>query len=79
MNARADLQAMSPVNLQHYWMPFTDNRRFKARPKLVASAKDMYYTTTEGKQVLRSGVWTGAIAALVCLFLLGGQHHYLRG
>lgn len=34
---------------------------------------------TEGKVVLRSGAWTGAIAALVCLFLLGGQHHYLRG
>jgi len=52
MNARADLQAMSPVNLQHYWMPFTDNRRFKAKPRLVASAKDMYFTTVEGKQVL---------------------------
>jgi hypothetical protein len=34
---------------------------------------------TEGRLVARSGVWTGAIAALVCLFLLGGQHHYLRG
>jgi beta-alanine--pyruvate transaminase len=52
MNARVDLQAMSPVNLQHYWMPFTDNRRFKAKPRLVASAKDMYFTTVEGKQVL---------------------------
>jgi beta-alanine--pyruvate transaminase len=52
MNARADLQAMSPVNLQHYWMPFTDNRRFKAKPRLIASAKDMYFTTVEGKQVL---------------------------
>jgi len=47
-----DLPAMSNVNLQHYWMPFTDNRRFKARPRLVASAKDMYFTTVEGKQVL---------------------------
>ena len=52
MNARVDLQAMSPVNLQHYWMPFTDNRRFKAKPRLIASAKDMYFTTVEGKQVL---------------------------
>jgi beta-alanine--pyruvate transaminase len=40
------------VNLEHYWMPFTDNRRFKARPKLVVAAKDMYYTTAEGRQVL---------------------------
>jgi len=34
---------------------------------------------TEGKVVLRSGVWAGAIASLVCLALLAGQHHYLRG
>jgi beta-alanine--pyruvate transaminase len=40
------------LNLEHYWMPFTDNRRFKAKPRLVASAKDMYFTTVEGKQVL---------------------------
>ena len=40
------------MKLDHYWMPFTDNRRFKARPRLIASAKDMYYTTAEGKQVL---------------------------
>src|ERR671915_2584476 len=51
MNPR-DLPAMSDVNLQHYWMPFTDNRRFKAKPRLIASAKDMHFTTVEGKQVL---------------------------
>jgi len=33
----------------------------------------------EGLLVLRSGIWTAAIAGLVCLFLLGGQHQYLRG
>ena len=33
-----DMAAASALNLEHYWMPFTDNRRFKARPKLVASA-----------------------------------------
>jgi beta-alanine--pyruvate transaminase len=47
-----DLATDSALNLEHYWMPFTDNRRFKAKPKLVVSAKDMYYTTAEGKQVL---------------------------
>jgi beta-alanine--pyruvate transaminase len=51
MKAR-DLPETDSLNLQHYWMPFTDNRRFKAKPKLVASAKDMYLTTVEGKQVL---------------------------
>jgi adenosylmethionine-8-amino-7-oxononanoate aminotransferase len=29
------MTAASALNLEHYWMPFTDNRRFKARPKLV--------------------------------------------
>jgi len=38
--------------LEHYWMPFTDNRRFKQAPKMIASAKDMYYVTENGKQVL---------------------------
>jgi beta-alanine--pyruvate transaminase len=40
------------LNLEHYWMPFTDNRRFKAKPKLVTAAKDMYFSTADGKQVL---------------------------
>ena len=40
------------LNLEHYWMPFTDNRRFKRKPKLVTAAKDMYFTTAEGKRVL---------------------------
>src|SRR5512134_2318408 len=51
MNQR-DLSATSALNLEPYWMPFTDNRRFKAKPKLVVSAKDMHFTTAEGKQVL---------------------------
>lgn len=38
--------------LEHYWMPFTDNRRFKQAPKMIASAKDMYYVTEDGKRVL---------------------------
>jgi beta-alanine--pyruvate transaminase len=40
------------LNLEAYWMRFTDNRRFKARPKLVVAAKDMHFTTAEGQQVL---------------------------
>ena len=39
--------------LEHYWMPFTDNRRFKAAPnKMIVAAKGMYYTTADGAQVL---------------------------
>ncbi|HVB47835.1 MAG TPA: aspartate aminotransferase family protein, partial [Burkholderiales bacterium] len=48
----AQPRADAVLDLEHFWMPFTDNRRFKRAPKLVASAKDMYYTTTDGRQVL---------------------------
>src|SRR5439155_22351697 len=38
-----------------------------------------YETGSEERLLLAIGAWTGAIAALVCLALLAGQHHYLRG
>jgi len=50
MHAKAP--ADETLDLEHFWMPFTDNRRFKQAPKLVVAAKDMYYTTDDGRQVL---------------------------
>ncbi|PZN92577.1 MAG: aspartate aminotransferase family protein [Alphaproteobacteria bacterium] len=40
-------------------MPFSDNRYFKANPRLLASAKGMYYQTPEGRQLLdgTAGLW----------------------
>ncbi len=38
-----------------------------------------YDRSSIGQLVLAVGAWTGSIAGLVCLFLLGGQTHYLRG
>jgi Mg-chelatase subunit ChlD len=38
-----------------------------------------YEKGTGGRLALATAVWTAAIAALVCLLLLAGQHHYLRG
>jgi beta-alanine--pyruvate transaminase len=48
-----------PNNLEAYWMPFTANRQFKANPRMFVAAKDMYYTTLDGKQVLDgfAGMW----------------------
>jgi beta-alanine--pyruvate transaminase len=42
-----------------FWMPFTPNRRFKAAPRLVASAEGIAYRTPEGREVLdgTSGLW----------------------
>jgi beta-alanine--pyruvate transaminase len=46
-------------NESSFWMPFTDNRSFKANPRLLASAKDMHYFTPDGRAVLdgTSGLW----------------------
>jgi len=48
-----------PNDLEPYWMPFTSNRAFKKRPRLLASAKDMHYLTPEGRRVLdgSAGLW----------------------
>jgi len=46
-------------DLQALWKGFTANRQFKAAPRLFVSAKDMHYTTDDGRQVLdgTSGLW----------------------
>ncbi len=46
-------------DLEHFWMPFTANRQFKSAPRLFVSAKDMHFTTYDGRQVLdaTSGLW----------------------
>ena len=41
-----------PNDLDAFWMPFTDNRYFKANPRLIASASGMFYRTPEGRQLL---------------------------
>jgi beta-alanine--pyruvate transaminase len=42
-----------------HWMPFTANRQFKAEPRLIASAKGMWYTSVDGRKILdgTSGLW----------------------
>lgn len=54
MNAPAELP-----DLSHLWMPFTANKQFKAHPRMLASAKGMYYTSVDGRQVLdgTAGLW----------------------
>jgi beta-alanine--pyruvate transaminase len=39
-------------DLESYWMPFTANRAFKARPRLFASAEGMRYRTPDGRSVI---------------------------
>ena len=48
-----------PNNLEPFWMPFTANRQFKKAPRMFAAAKDMHYTTVDGREVLdaTAGLW----------------------
>src|SRR6188768_3053700 len=47
------------LDLSSYWVPFTPNRHFKSAPRILAAAKDMHYTTDDGRQVLdgTAGLW----------------------
>jgi len=49
----------NPNDLQSYWMPFTPNRSFKARPRLLSSGEGMYYRDQQGRKILDciSGLW----------------------
>jgi len=49
----------APNDLEAFWMPFTANRQFKKSPRMFVAAKDMHYTTSDGRQVLdgTAGLW----------------------
>ena len=48
-----------PNDLNAFWMPFTANRQFKKAPRMFVAADGMYYTTSDGRQVLdgTAGLW----------------------
>ena len=48
-----------PNNLDAFWMPFSDNRYFKAQPRMLARAEGMSYFTPEGREMLdgTAGLW----------------------
>ncbi|MCL5043800.1 MAG: aspartate aminotransferase family protein [Deltaproteobacteria bacterium] len=50
---------LNAASLEAYWMPFTANRQFKARPRLFVAARDMHYVTADGRRVLdgTAGLW----------------------
>lgn len=49
--------------LEHYWMPFTANRDFKADPRLFVHAEGLYYTSHEGKKILDGSSGLFCVAA----------------
>ena len=46
-------------SLDALWMPFTANKAFKARPRLLVAAKDMHYVSDDGRTILdgAAGLW----------------------
>ena len=48
------------LNLDAYWMPYTGNRQFKRDPRIIQSAQGVWFTDSDGRQVLdgHSGLWT---------------------
>ncbi|SFC00911.1 aspartate aminotransferase family protein [Massilia yuzhufengensis] len=48
-----------PGSMSAFWMPFTNNRDFKANPRLLVSAEGMYYKDVDGNSVLdgTAGLW----------------------
>ncbi|MEM5439156.1 aspartate aminotransferase family protein [Paraburkholderia diazotrophica] len=56
--ARPDAPANAP-DMSAFWMPFTANRQFKSAPRLLSSAKGMYYTSHDGRRILdgTAGLW----------------------
>ena len=47
------------LDLDAFWMPFTANRQFKAKPRLLARAQGMHYWTDDGREILDAvaGLW----------------------
>jgi beta-alanine--pyruvate transaminase len=50
---------LDATDLDAYWLPFTANRAFKRRPRLVEWAEGMHYYTSDGRKLLdaMSGLW----------------------
>src|SRR6478736_4788297 len=46
-------------DIEPYWMPFTANRAFKKRPRLIVGAKDMHYVASDGRKLIdgAAGLW----------------------
>ena len=71
MSAAAS-RAEVPNDLEAFWLPFTPNRAFKQRPRLIARSKDMHYYTPEGRKIL------DATAALWCCNAGHNRDHIVR-
>ncbi len=49
----------NPNDLEAFWMPFTANRQFKQKPRMLVRAEGMHYTSHDGRRILdgTAGLW----------------------
>ncbi|MFT3806423.1 aspartate aminotransferase family protein [Arenimonas sp.] len=49
----------APEHLDAFWMPFSANRQFKQKPRMLASASGMHYRSVDGREILDAtgGLW----------------------
>ncbi|MBV9811538.1 MAG: aspartate aminotransferase family protein, partial [Acetobacteraceae bacterium] len=40
-----------PNDLDAFWMPFTNNRGYKATPRMLARAEGMFYFANDGRDI----------------------------
>jgi beta-alanine--pyruvate transaminase len=59
MDDTAPARSVAPNDLETLWMPFTANRDFKARPRMLVAAQGMHYTSADGRKILdgTAGLW----------------------
>lgn len=52
-----------PADLEAYWMPFTANRDFKKRPRMITGASGAYFQDAEGRRIFDglSGLWCSGL------------------
>ena len=60
MNMTTDRKKGQHINMDKHWMPFSDNRDFKSKPRIMERAEGIYYTNQNGDKILdgASGLFT---------------------
>jgi beta-alanine--pyruvate transaminase len=57
--ASADPATQPPEVMDAFWMPFSANRQFKKRPRMLVGAEGVHYRDADGREILdgTSGLW----------------------
>lgn len=63
MTAAPPAAAPNRRGLDAYWMPFTANRDYKRRPRVITGAEGHWYRTSDGRSIYDSfsGLWTSGV------------------